>query len=190
MLLQVDYIWIQHVNRKRFVSARTKSCFDFERQSNYNISIRTTDSGGLFHDSSVQIFVTDINEYPVVVIPMGEEYKACGGSYAGQQAYCACANGGEKYQGYCILGECTREGIDMGDLDVCDTVECTRGLVEGFCVGCPLVFEDQDQMIGEDEFTKFECDMMVNGGCADSSDAEETGFKVSSDGRYVYDTCY
>ena len=170
---------------EEFVSSREKSCFDYERQQQYNITIRTTDSGGLSWDSKVDIDVTDINEQPVVVIPAGEEYKDCGGAYAGQQAFCSCPNGETKYQLMCLTDTCTEANINKGIFDGCEEVECTRGLTEGFCVGCPLVFEDQDQLVKghEDEFTKFECSVYINGACADSSDAGETGFQVATDGR-------
>jgi VCBS repeat-containing protein len=47
-------------------SLRTNAAFDFEAQSSYSIRVRSTDSGGLFHEQVFTILVTDVNEAPTV----------------------------------------------------------------------------------------------------------------------------
>ena len=45
----------------------TDGVLDFESQSSYAVTVRTTDSGGLTHDEALSITVTDVNETPTRV---------------------------------------------------------------------------------------------------------------------------
>ena len=60
-------------------------CLDYERQQNYTLTVRTTDGGGLFHDSTVYVQIVDMNEAPALQLPIGEEYLSCGGTFVGSQ---------------------------------------------------------------------------------------------------------
>ena len=45
----------------------TDGVLDFESQSSYAVTIRTTDSGGLTHDEALVVTVTDVNETPTLI---------------------------------------------------------------------------------------------------------------------------
>ena len=45
--------------------------FDFERQQNYKLSIRVTDSGNLQYIGTVDIFIDDVNEAPTAIVTSG-----------------------------------------------------------------------------------------------------------------------
>jgi len=45
----------------------TDGVLDFESQSSYAVTVRTTDSGGLTHDEALSLTVTDANETPTLV---------------------------------------------------------------------------------------------------------------------------
>jgi gliding motility-associated-like protein len=49
----------------------SKSSFNFEQKSNYQIRIRTIDEGGLQYEKSFQILIVDVNEVPTLA-PMGD----------------------------------------------------------------------------------------------------------------------
>ena len=46
--------------------------FDFERQQNYKLSIRVTDSGNLQYIGTVDIFIDDVNEAPTAILTSGK----------------------------------------------------------------------------------------------------------------------
>jgi parallel beta-helix repeat protein len=48
----------------------TAGVLNFETQSSYEVTVRVTDGGGLTHDQSLTISVTDLNEAPTVATPI------------------------------------------------------------------------------------------------------------------------
>merc|ERR1711871_362791 len=62
-----------------------ESCIDYERQQNYSLTVQTQDPGKLRQTSTIFVQVVDVNEAPLAVLPEGEEFITCGGTYAGPQ---------------------------------------------------------------------------------------------------------
>jgi hypothetical protein len=54
----------------------TNAAFNFEQQSTYSVRIRTTDSGGLWHERTFQIFIIDVNEAPTIAAPGAQSVVA------------------------------------------------------------------------------------------------------------------
>jgi len=50
---------------------KTNAIFDYETQNTYSIRVRTTDSGGLWHEEAFGVTVSDVNEFLTLVIAGG-----------------------------------------------------------------------------------------------------------------------
>jgi hypothetical protein len=106
-------------------------CLDYERQQNYTISIKTVDTGNLHHISTVFIQVVDVNEAPIAVLPEGEEFITCGGTYAGPQLADIDGVNVGMASGSCI--GCPMLFNDLDAQDEPTSYQCANVLMDGSC---------------------------------------------------------
>ncbi|WP_349630274.1 Ig-like domain-containing protein [Acidovorax sp. CCYZU-2555] len=66
-------------NELRFQDTTT---LDFEAKSSYSITLKTTDADGLTFDKTLSVLLTNVNEAPVVAVPLAAQSAAAGLSYS------------------------------------------------------------------------------------------------------------